>query len=228
MNHKHVLAIFLFFVIMIFSFVFKNPETEVVLKDVMSNVECFTIEKMVENTDNYSIEIYYPKTPYENVNQKIMDSIDIYKIRFLNSNFESDKKWLNISFEPYEYNGYISYKFMVKSNVGITHESEEIFTLVHKNEKVITLEELEKRNANIIEILCKECISLLENNDKVKEFANDNWNNSICKENKEAFSNFVLKPSGMCVIFNPYVVAPYSAGVIEIEIKYDKLNIIVD
>ena len=228
MNHKQLLALFLFLVIIASSAIVSNKKAVIEVKDVTSNTDKFHIENIKENTSTSDINVFYPVTKYENVNNVILKRIDSYINEFNNSTYSGNDKYLEISFETYEYNEFMSFKFNVKSNVGVTHEIEEYFTVVHKNDEIIDINYLRKKQEDVLDILQKECKSKLEENPKIKEYSNKEWLEKGLEAKAENYSNFILTENGLVIIFNGYTVAPFVAGTFEIEIPYKKLNIYVD
>ena len=101
MNHKRLLALLLCLVIIASSKIVTINTDTVQVKDVVNNTEEYKIENISEEDDNKKVNIFYPVTEYENVNNVINKKIDYYREKFDNSNFTADKKKLEISFEEY-------------------------------------------------------------------------------------------------------------------------------
>ena len=87
------------------------------------------------------------------INNVINKKIDYYREKFDNSNFTADKKKLEISFEEYEYKEYRSFKFIIKSNVGISHDIEEVFTVNFKGDTVIDINYFKQKNKANFQLL---------------------------------------------------------------------------
>lgn len=228
MNHKHLLALFLCLVIITSSRLISVKSQIVKVKDVTSNVDKFKIENIKEETDEKNVNIFYPVTEFQNINEEILKKIDIYKNKFESSVFTTDIKKLEISFDVYEYKEYISFKFNIKSNVGITHDLNEIFTIVYKNGEIIDIENLISKNNKILDIFQTECSEKLKENENIKQYSTEEWLTKGLEKKEENYKNFVLTENNLVIIFNEYTVAPYVAGIIEVEIPYDKLEIFVD
>ena len=63
MNHKQLLALFLCFVMILSSKIVSIEENKVVsVKNVSNNIDKYTIENIKDETDEYSIKIFYPMT----------------------------------------------------------------------------------------------------------------------------------------------------------------------
>lgn len=226
MRHKQLLALFLCFVMIFSSKIVSSQNDNIVkVKDVVSNVDKYTIESIVKDDEKQSVNIYYPVTEYENVNAKINEKIKEYMTNFENSNYITDKKQLTISFDTFEFKEYNSFKFNIKSNVGITHDLDEVFTIVYKKDKIILITDLQD---NIVEKLYEECKSKLKSNEKIIEFSNDKWIDEGLVKDSNTFSNYIISDNSIVLYFNPCTVAPYAAGIIQIEISYDNLQLCLE
>ncbi|MBO5477066.1 MAG: DUF3298 domain-containing protein [Clostridia bacterium] len=228
MNHKQLLALFLCLVIIASSRIISIKNEVITVKDVSSNLDKFKIENIKEKDEKKSINIFYPVTEYQSVNDEILKKIEVYKNKFESSPYVSDVKKLEISFSTYEYMDYISFKFNVISNTGITHDLNEVFTVVYKNDEIIDIENLMSKDNNVLNILYNECYEKLKNNELINKYSNEEWLAKGLEKKEENYKNFVLTPNSFVVIFNEYTVAPYVAGTFEVEIEYDKLATIVD
>lgn len=226
MRHKQLLALFLCFVMIFSSKIVSSQNDNIVkVKDVVSNVDKYIIESIVKDDEKQSVNIYYPVTEYENVNAKINEKIKEYMTNFENSNYITDKKQLTISFDTFEFKEYNSFKFNIKSNVGITHDLDEVFTIVYKEDKIILITDLQD---NIVEKLYEECKSKLKSNEKIIEFSNDKWIDEGLVKDSNTFSNYIMSDNSIVLYFNPCTVAPYAAGIIQIEIPYDNLQLCLE
>lgn len=229
MNHKQLLALFLCFVMILSSKIVSIEREKIVsVKNVNNNLDKYTIESIVDENDEYNINIFYPVTKYENVNNKIMEKINKYKEEFEKSDYISDKKELAISFESFEYNQIESFKFNVKSNIGVTHDKSEVFTVVYKEDQVIDIEYLNGVNSEFIDELFKECKTRIKENSKVKGYSNEEWIEEGLTKDTNTFSNFVFSKDSIVLFFNPTIVAPSVAGIVEVEIPYETLGFVIE
>ena len=116
MKHKQLLALFLCF-IMIFSskIVSQQNDETVEVKNVVSSIDEFLIENISEEDDIQKINIFYPVTKFDNVNNIINEKIQSYRGEFNSTNYITDKKELTISFDTFNYNEYTSFKFNIKN-----------------------------------------------------------------------------------------------------------------
>lgn len=228
MNHKQLLALFLCLVIIASSRIIGEKNEIVTVKDVTSNVDKFKIENIKEETQEKDVNIFYPVTEYQNVNDEILNKIEEYRNKFENSTFTADIKKLEISFDEYEYKEYVSFRFNVKSNTGITHDLNEIFTIVYKNGEILDITNLVAKDNKILETFQIECYEKLKDNECIKQYSTEQWLNKGLEKIEDNYKNFILTSKSFVIIFNEYTVAPYVAGVLEVEIPYDKLETIVD
>ena len=229
MNHKQLLALFLCFVMILSSKIVSIEENKVVsVKNVSNNIDKYTIENIKDETDEYSIKIFYPMTKSTNVNDKIKEKINNYVEKFNNENTIANKKELTISFEEFEYKDYTSFKFNVKSNTGTVHDLEESFSIVYKDDEIIDVNYLNSISKDIIERLYEQCKIRLKDNSKIKEYSNDKWLEKGLNKEAKTYNNFLLTEENLVIIFNPEIVAPFVAGIIQIEIPYETLNLIID
>lgn len=55
------------------------------------------------------------------------------------------------------------------------------------------------------------------------------WENAvdIVRETFTVESDFYLTPQGICFYYGPYVLAPYAAGFVEVEIPYEEFNLMI-
>ena len=220
MNHKQLLALFLSSVIVLSPTIVSIENDKVVdVKSVNNDMDEMAIESIIRKNEEVDINVYYPVTKNAKVNNMIKEKIDSYISKLEEINSFDDLKRLDISFEKYKSGDYISLKFNVSSSTGITHKTEEIFTIVYCNDEIIDIDTLVKSNPNLIENLYTICKEELLKDEKFKKYSNIEWLNRGLLKNKNTFSNFIFDNNNMIVIFNPYVVAPYVAGTFEIKIS---------
>lgn len=229
MNHKQLLALFLCFVMILSTKIVSIENNKAVaVKEVTNNIDKYTIENIVEEKNNYNINIFYPVTKCEEVNNKINEKIKQYKEEFEKSDYISDKKELLISFEEFEYKEYTSFKFNIKSNIGVTHSINETFTVVYKGDNLIEFDDLFIDDDELMDEFCNECQTRLKENQNIKKYSTEKRIEDTIVKNAEVYSNFILSNEGIIVVFNPDVIAPFVAGIIQIEIPYETLGIIIE
>lgn len=227
MNHKQLLALFLCLVMIFSSSIVSIESSKIVnVKEVTNNIDKYIIENFQEEKDNYIINIFYPLTKSNDINEKITKKIEEYKQKFLESKYTANKKKLIISFEEFEYEDYTSFRFNVYNNVGITHQENEVFTIVYKDNDLIDIDYIASKNTDIISKLYNECSQRLKQNEQIKKYSNQEWLEKLSKD-KNIYSNFLLTKNSIIVIFNPDTIAPNVAGIIQIEIPYEDLDLIM-
>ena len=194
-----------------------------------------TLEKKIEEKSDdpkYKIKIYYPYTSYNTLNKEIDEKINTY-VQQLKDVAVNNKVQLNqyytidILYDSYSYQNYISYVFYVSIYTGGAHPNNTIWTITYdtNTDKIITIEDLIEKNNNILNILSMESKNQLK---KDKRFLNqDDIINSMLEEGtkptKDNFKNFAFSNNGLIIFFEQYQVAPYSYGKFEITIPYSKL-----
>ena len=226
MNHKRLLALLLCLVIIASSKIVTINTDTVEVKDVINNSEEYKIENISIEDDNKKINIFYPVTEYQNVNNTIIKKIDYYKSKFENASFTTDKKKLEISFEEYEYKDYKSFKFIIKSNVGISHDLEEIFAVSFKEDTIIDIDYLKQKNNDILDLFYSECYNKLKDDTNIKQYSNEEWLENGLQKDLDNYKNFIFTKDSFVIIFNSYTVAPYVAGIFEVEIPYNNLSLV--
>lgn len=224
MKHKQLLALFLFLVIIASSKI-ATVNNDVNVKKVTTTQDKFEMKNIFEEDDTQKIEVYYPETKFNNVNEVINKKIEYYIANFKSDNTVKDKKNLFISFEEYDYNDYTSYKFKIKSNTNIIHGNEYFFTIVHKENQIIDIYTLINKNKDILDILQSEAYSNLSNNEDILKYSNKVLLNNGLEKNADNYSNFIFTSDSFVLIFNEDSVAPKVLGTFEIKIPYNKLNI---
>lgn len=184
--------------------------------------------KVIEQKNNYKIQIYYPITNYKELDDIIENKIDSYI-----SEFKSDIKKstipinqyysLIILYDSYEYNNYLSYIFRIEDATGKVHPNHRIYTIVYdkKTNKVITLNDLIKKNKNILTIFSEKSRKELKTNKRIVDLS---MLYEGTKPNKENFSNFVLSEDGLILFYPQYQVAPYSQGEFNVVISYKSIG----
>ena len=163
MRQKYILALFLFLFLIIFSWCLQNTQNEEIaqVKEVYNSDiqnQNFVIEEIKEEKEKYSIEVYYPRTNYENLNNAITDNvkgtIDLFKkeVESLSDISLSAKLTLNINYTIYEYLDYISVAIDNVWYLGGAHPNERINTIVYnkKEEKLFTINDLISKNKTFL------------------------------------------------------------------------------
>ena len=238
MRQKYILALFLFLFLIIFSWCLQNTQNEEIaqVKEVYNSDiqnQNFVIEEIKEEKEKYSIEVYYPRTNYENLNNAITDNvkgtIDLFKkeVESLSDISLSAKLTLNINYTIYEYLDYISVAIDNVWYLGGAHPNERINTIVYnkKEEKLFTIDDLISKNKTFLKDISVYSYNSLKDNEKIKKYSTDEMLRNGTEPLKDNFKNFVLTDTGLLIIFNKYDIAPYVAGNFEIRVPYTDMNI---
>ena len=225
MNQKRLLALFLCLIVIVSSrFTMKKKYDEVKVKSVNLSTDRYSIDNIYEDTENLKINIFYPVTKFEKVNNYIISNIKTIKEEFLNMSYIDDKKTLEIKFDEHVYDEYTSYRFYINIDIGMNHPLGKIITVSHKEDKIIDLAYLRKLNPSLMEIIRENVYKQLINNEKIKEYSNEEWLKNGVDSLEENNINFLFTQNGFIIVINPYIVGPYVAGVFNIEISYEELN----
>lgn len=196
-----------------------------------SNIE----EKRVSNTfenHKYHIDIYYPVSNYQTLNNEVMKIINNYLNEF--KQFVSDKDiqpnqyyTLNILYNKYEYSNYISYIFRISEYTGGAHPNNILSTIVYNKDcdKIVTIKELVKDNQSLLDILSTESRKILESNPIFKDNIIREMLLNGTEPKLDNFKNFVFSKDGIIIFFEQYQIAPYSYGEFNVNIPYSKIGI---
>lgn len=212
MNHKTLLALFLFFII-ICSPIISNASKLGGSKIVSNDFDDIVIQNIVDDSPEIKYDIYYPETKYENINREIIKKINEYK--------EKKYKKLDISFERYNTNEFETFKFNVNIKNNSEHDKKEVFTIVHRENEIIQINDVVN-----VDKLSEECILKIKENDSFKKYSNDDWLKNI----EGIYDNFAYIDNKIILFVNPNIIAPEVAGIIQIEIdnevgeEYEKSN----
>lgn len=214
MKHKILLALFLCLVI-IFSqnIVSIDQYRTVEVRRTSSNIDEICVERLYEKNENYNIEVYYPMTKNENVNERILEKINSLTESVKQSNYISNKKYLKTSFDQFEYDGIVSLKLNIKYNVGLIHDEEEIYTINFIDDVIIDMEYIKNNEKelyeNIKDMIYKKIIDDYGIDDAEIAEIVDNIINNL---------NFTFVNGKMITYFNKSYVSGEKQDYIEIEI----------
>lgn len=175
---------------------------------------------------NSGIRVNYPRTKYIKANQFIREKIEKIISNYLYiTSISTDDKFvysLDISYEDYSYNNIESFVFFVSTSTGGAHPNNTIFTVNYDSslDKIITIEDLIKKNGNILNILSRNSYMILSKN---KNIVDQNMLIDGLKPVVSNFSNIVFTPRGLKVYFPQYQLAPYAAGSFQVLINYQNI-----
>ena len=214
MKHKILLALFLCLVI-IFSqkIVSIDQYRTVEVRRTSSNIDEISVERLYEKNENYNIEVYYPMTKNENVNERILEKINSLTESVKQSNYISNKKYLKTSFDQFEYDGIVSLKLNIKYNVGLIHDEEEIYTINFIDDVIIDMEYIKNNEKelyeNIKDMIYKKIIDDYRIDETKTAEIVDNIINNL---------NFTFVNGKMITYFNKSYVSGEKQEYIELEI----------
>ena len=240
MLKKYILALFLFFMIVVIGNIISldaKYDLGYIKQVYNSNLEKskYTIKEILSEENSCSIKVYYPETNYKLLNESISN--------YINSNLEEFKKEVSvinkdeidfkfnydITFNSYEYNDYISIVLDITYYTGGAHPIEIIksFNYNIKGNKMVTIEDLTNMNENILSILSERTYKILSKHERIEKYSDENFLTNGTSANIKNFSEFAFTKDGLIIFFNKYQVAPYVAGSFEVKLPYDvlKLNI---
>lgn len=179
---------------------------------------------------NNGIQITYPRTKYLKLNQIIEEKIHKIISEYMGYAKEPIQDnityTLNISHDEYSNNNYLSAVFYISIYTGGAHPDNRIITITYdiKNDKIITIEDLQEQYPNILQILSTESRKLLSENQKITDKNNLEEGTKPIPNN---FLHFAFAPMGLLLFFPQYQIAPYSSGSFKILIPYQKLQIVI-
>ena len=175
---------------------------------------------------NSGIRVSYPRSKYDRLNNTIKDKIGKIIFDYMNqaavSYLDNFTYTLDISYEDYSYQNIESFVFFVSSSTGGAHPDNTIFTINYDSsiDKIITIDDLVRKNNNILTVLSRESYNILSKN---KNITDKQMLMEGLKPTTENFSNIVFTPIGIKIYFPQYQVAPYSVGSFQVLINYKNI-----
>lgn len=203
---------------------------------VAVNQDDYVMQKIEEETDYYTISVYYPLTKYKIVNSKIDEIIKSYT-EILKGSIDDNAKnivkesgykyFLDIRFNTYNYLNYVTYVLHISTFTGGAHPNSYYYTITYDKDKmqIVTLESLVKNNNSLLANLSEYTYNNLINNQKIKDIGGLDMVKDGTQPTIQNFENFALTSDGMLIFFENYQVAPYVAGEFAVNVPYDKLNL---
>lgn len=237
MTKKYILALLIFFVLIIATYFIGNNITDdtAYVKDVYNNIESIencTMDQISVTDERYCINAFYPITKYETLNNEVLklvnSKMDMFKEDVEKSLELTDKVFtLDIKFNISSYNEFISIEFDIFYDFGGAHPNTYTETINYnsKEDKIVTIDDLMKKNDDLLNKLHDYFYNKLKENERLKQVYNERMFEDGLRPIKENFKNFVFTKEGMIFIFNRYQIAPYVAGDFRELIIYDNINI---
>ena len=181
-------------------------------------------KKMTEEKHPYQLRVYYPVTNYPTFNKeidtKIQSYIQDFKKEISNSEVQLNQSYtLDILYQEFQTNPYISYVFTVFQDTGGAHPISFYDAISYNIEtnQMVTIENLVKENPNFLEIVSKSTREQLSKNSKIVNY-DMMMEGTLPKI--ENFKTFAITEEGYLFFFSPYQVAPYSSGKFQVLVPY--------
>ena len=160
-------------------------------------------------------------TPIESLNRYVSEKLDEIKTSFLEEMKLATEQnnqiyTLNVTYDSYETEEYLSFVFYIETYTGGAHPNLEIWTVVwdKTNRLIVTNESFTK---DFLEKVSEEVRGDLLMNPKI---TSPTWLFEGTRPIKENFKSFVYTNYGLLFFFSPYQVAPYSSGLFETLVFY--------
>ena len=177
----------------------------------------------------YFLEVFYPVTDYEVLNQQIQQMITNYVSDFEQSlspnTVQNDQMYsLMISYETYEYPPFVSYRFTIFMNTGGAHPNHFLWTIVFDQEKeeIFSLNDWLNYYPSLLEFFSRYSRQeLIQKEGIVSTSMMIEGTRPVISN----FSHFVLDKEGVILFFEYYQVAPYSSGEFQVFIPYEEIKI---
>ncbi len=201
--------------------------SETISLSVIVDQDNYVLQRNIEKYMNSNIEVYYPATKFEILNNEIKSMINTTVSNF-KENVKDDIVYsLFINYDVYSYKDYISFVFHSNEDYAGAHPNTYIFTVNYniKNNSIINIDTLINSNNNILNLISKYAYTNLANSKKMKEINMPNMLVNGTKPTKTNFRNFAYTQYGIIFFLERYQVAPYSYGEFCITIPYEQLNL---
>lgn len=230
----------LLFVYLLIAFVFVFLITNPIKKKYFSkNVQVLAtsgveMEKKISEISldfHYRVNIYYPYSSYSLLNQEIEKFITNWLEKLWialkeSGNVNNQFYTLDIHYDTYIYQKYISYVFTCFLDTGGAHPNTYIETISFDTETntQFTIESFQERNHNIFSEFSEISRELLFLNKSLLE--DSIWDMVLEGTSPIArnFRNFAFSEQGILLFFERYQIAPYSYGTYQVLIPYSKIN----
>lgn len=191
-----------------------------------------TIVENKEESERYSICVYYPRTPYDILNEEINCNISEYISDFkqcLSTLSENKKYNLNINFESYKFKNYISYVFNISENLGCIHDESYIYTAVYdiKENKVVKIQDFILKDEKLLDKISEYCYNELLKNDEIASFNASEFVKNGTKPIIENYEKFILNDGKFVVYFPEYQVVPYYLGMQKVFIPLESIGLTI-
>lgn len=184
-----------------------------------------------ENLRDGTINIKYPVTKSTVLNEAINNFIKTQEKDFKDnisglSNISSATGSLDISYKSYLSNRTVSLNFDVNSDTGGAHGNLNTITFNYDKtlDKILSLKDIFVAKSDYLFSLANLVKPLLKIGLEKSQFQDDTWLEAGAGAQENNYKQFVFTKDGLTFFFDPYQVAPYSAGSQEITLPYQSLS----
>lgn len=210
---------------------FKNNTATTLPTTTILNLKPISFEtKTIKKEENtYNINVNYPYFNVSFLDQKITQFINEQINNFTNDFgnteiFNDNKNTLDIIFDPYLVsNDWVSLRFVNAIYTGGAHGNQQIIT---KNFDLQTKQEVQlkylfKNDAYLTFLSDKAITKFMADN-----ISQESWIKEGASAKYKNFENFTYSSDGKAMIFhfNPYQIAPYSEGILTLEVNKAELT----
>lgn len=226
-KHRFILLVFfliLFNIALSIQLYFLKEKEKGQVVQVVGFQEVNSEKKIVEDEHPYQLLVYYPITSYPLLNQeidrKIQRHIRDFKKEIADVEVQFDQTYnLDILYQSYSYESYLSYIFTIFKDTGGAHPYSFYDSISYDTgtNEIVTIDTLIEKNPNFLEIVSKNIREKLSKNEKIVSY--DMMIQGTVPK-KENFSNFAITDKGYLFFFSPYQVAPYSSGKFQVLLPY--------
>lgn len=227
MKFRYVIALVVFVMLITF-FSFFSFDKEVEVRATINNIDednAIKVKSIVENDEKYDIQVYYPETKNDKLNEIITERILEYVDNFKKENENNFKQSiLTIKYDTYEYGDYISFLFTNVIDTGGAHPNTFLSSIVYnlKREEEIDISYLVNKNKDFLNFLSDFSYNKLKENENIVQSNTMNMLKEGTTGNKVNFKTFVFSEEGAKFFFERYQVAPYYLGEFSVTLPYEK------
>lgn len=191
------------------------------------NSEDYVLQRINEKYKNSNIEVYYPVTKYDLLNNEVKKIVDAKINKFKEEVKDEIEYSLFINFDMYRYKDYYGFVFHVLVDFAGAHPNTNLFSVNYnsKDNKLINIDTLVKSNNNILNLISKYSYNSLVQDEKIKELNMPHMLKDGTAATKTNYDTFVFGKEGLIVFFEKYQVAPYAYGEFSVNIPYVELNL---
>lgn len=220
----HVIIVLL--VVFNFCVVVKNRDQYLIKEYAVSTNNQENKIEFAQN-QHYKIKAYYPDTDYSSLDNEIEEKIGNYIFTFkksVDNEIQQSNQYytLNIFYDTYSYENYLSYVFYIEEYTGGAHPNHDIWTVTYdiKEKRFVELDDLITTNSNFLDIVSSVSRGELILNPGIVD---TQMLMDGTMPNKDNFSHFAFSENGLLFFFSEYQVAPYSSGSFVVLVPYSKI-----